>query len=114
MEILWDSTVLEIQGEEQVSALKIRNVKNGEEKMLETDGVFVAVGISPNTEKFKDLVSLDEAGYIISGEEGVTSTPGVFAAGDIRTKALRQVVTAVSDGANAVNSAQHYLMTYKK
>lgn len=114
VEILWDSTVLEIQGEEQVSALKIRNVKNGEEKMLETDGVFVAVGISPNTEKFKDLVSLDEAGYIISGEEGVTSTPGVFAAGDIRTKALRQVVTAVSDGANAVNSAQHYLMTYKK
>ena len=64
--------------------------------------------ILPNTEKFKNLVALDEGGYIIAGEDCVTSTPGIFAAGDIRTKQLRQVVTAVADGANAVISAEKY------
>ena len=70
----------------------------------------VVVGIVPGTEKFKDLVKLDEAGYIVAGEDGITSEPGIFAAGDIRTKNLRQVVTAVADGANAVASAQRYLL----
>lgn len=111
VEMVWDSVPLEIQGQEQVTGLKIRNVKTDEERVLPTDGVFIAVGIVPNTELFQGLVKLDDGGYIMAGEEGITSTPGVFAAGDIRTKALRQVVTAVSDGANAVTSAQHYLLT---
>lgn len=110
VEMVWNSIPLEIRGKDQVDGLLVKNVKTGEEQLLETDGVFIAVGILPNTEKFRDFVQLDENGYIIAGEEGVTDVSGVFAAGDIRTKALRQVVTAVSDGANAVTSVQKYLL----
>ena len=106
VEMIWNSVAVEIQGTECVTGLKIRNVLD------DTEGVFIAVGILPNTEKFKGLVKLDEAGYIIAGEEGITETPGVFAAGDIRTKMLRQVVTAVADGANAVISAHNYLIRH--
>ena len=110
VELIWDSIPLSIEGTDKVEALKIRNKKTQEESFIETDGVFIAVGIVPGTEKFKDLVKLDEAGYIVAGEDGITSEPGIFAAGDIRTKNLRQVVTAVADGANAVASAQRYLL----
>ena len=110
VELIWDSIPLSIEGTDKVEALKIRNKKTQEESFIETDGVFIAVGIVPGTEKFKDLVKLDEAGYIVAGEDGITSEPGIFAAGDIRTKNLRQVVTAVADGANAVVSAQRYLL----
>ena len=110
--MIWNSVAVEIQGTECVTALKIRNVLDDTESVIDTDGVFIAVGILPNTEKFKGLVKLDEAGYIIAGEEGITETPGVFAAGDIRTKMLRQVVTAVADGANAVISAHNYLIRH--
>ena len=107
VELIWDSIPLSIEGTDKVEALKIQNKKTQEESFIETDGVFIAVGIVPGTEKFKDLVKLDEAGYIV---DGITSEPGIFAAGDIRTKNLRQVVTAVADGANAVASAQRYLL----
>ena len=110
VELIWDSIPLSIEGTDKVEALKIQNKKTQEESYIETDGVFIAVGIVPGTEKFKDLVKLDEAGYIVAGEDGITSEPGIFAAGDIRTKNLRQVVTAVADGANAVASAQRYLL----
>ena len=110
VELIWDSIPLSIEGTDKVKALKIQNKKTQEESFIETDGVFIAVGIVPGTEKFKDLVKLDEAGYIVAGEDGITSEPGIFAAGDIRTKNLRQVVTAVADGANAVASAQRYLL----
>ena len=110
VELIWDSIPLSIEGTDKVEALKIRNKKTQEESFIETDGVFIAVGIVPGTEKFKDLVKLDEAGYIVAGEDGITSEPGIFAAGDIRTKNLRQVVTAVADGANAVASARRYLL----
>lgn len=110
VELIWDSVPLSIEGTDKVEALKIQNKKTQEESFIETDGVFIAVGIVPGTEKFKDLVKLDEAGYIVAGEDGITSEPGIFAAGDIRTKNLRQVVTAVADGANAVASAQRYLL----
>ena len=110
VELIWDSIPLSIEGMDKVEALKIRNKKTQQESFIETDGVFIAVGIVPGTEKFKDLVKLDEAGYIVAGEDGITSEPGIFAAGDIRTKNLRQVVTAVADGANAVASAQRYLL----
>lgn len=110
VEMVWDSVPLAIEGTEQVAALKIRNVKSGEERQIETDGVFIAVGIVPNTDRIGNFVQLDENGYIIAGEEGITNVQGVFAAGDIRTKNLRQVVTAVSDGANCVTSVQKYLL----
>ena len=109
IEMVWDSVPLEILGQDEVTGIKIRNVKTEEERELDTDGVFIAVGIVPNTTFVKAQLELDENGYICAGEEGITSAAGVFAAGDIRTKALRQVVTAVSDGANAVASVQKYL-----
>ena len=110
VEIRWNSVAVEIQGTECVTGFKIRDVRNATESVIATDGVFIAVGILPNTDKFRNLVKLDEAGYIVAGEEGITETPGIFAAGDIRTKMLRQVVTAVADGANAVASVQNYLI----
>lgn len=109
IEMVWESIPLEILGQDEVTGIKIRNVKTGEERELDTDGVFIAVGIVPNTTLLEAQLELDENGYICAGEEGITSAAGVFAAGDIRTKALRQVVTAVSDGANAVASAQKYI-----
>lgn len=109
VEMVWDSVPTVIEGSDKVEDIKVRNVKTDEEKAIAVDGVFIAVGILPNTEKFKGLVDLDESGYIIAGEDCVTSTPGIFAAGDIRTKNLRQVVTAVADGANAVISAEKIL-----
>lgn len=110
VEMVWDSVPTVIEGTDKVEDIKVHNVKTDEGKTIAVDGVFIAVGILPNTEKFKGLVDLDEGGYIIAGEDGVTSTPGIFAAGDIRTKNLRQVVTAVADGANAVASVQRYLI----
>ena len=110
VEIIWDSVLTEVQGSDQVTGVSVKNVKTEEENIVRADGVFIAVGIEPNTAMFEKLVELDEQGYIIAGEEGITSTPGIFAAGDIRTKALRQIVTAVSDGANAVTSVQNYLL----
>ena len=76
---------------------------------MAVDGVFVAVGITPNSEEFKGSVDMDSAGYIVAGEDGKTNVPGIFAAGDVRTKALRQIVTAVADGANCVASVEQYL-----
>lgn len=109
VEMIWDTVPVSIEGEEMVSGIKLQNKKTGEEKELSLDGVFIAVGIVPNTELFGDLVKLDESGYIVAGEDCVTSTPGIFAAGDIRTKQLRQVITAAADGANAVISAEKIL-----
>ena len=99
-----------VEGQDEVTGLKIRNVKTEEEQLLPVDGVFIAVGVVPNTEKLKELMDTDENGYIIAGEDCVTTAPGLFAAGDLRTKPLRQVVTAVADGACAVISAQRYLL----
>lgn len=109
VEMIWDTVPVSIEGEEMVSGIKLQNKKTGEERELPLDGVFIAVGIVPNTELFRNLVKLDESGYIVAGEDCVTSTPGVFAAGDIRTKQLRQVITAAADGANAVTSVERIL-----
>jgi len=111
VEIIWDSVVEEIQGEEQVEQVKIRNKNTGEEKEIKVDGVFIAVGIHPNTEIFSGLVEMDDNGYIVAGETCETSVPGIFVAGDTRTKELRQIITAVADGANAINSVQKYLIS---
>lgn len=107
---VWDSVVTKIHGEDVVEGVTVRNVKNKEEKELPLDGVFVAVGITPNTEGFQGLLECDEGGYIKAGEDTKTSQPGIFAAGDVRTKALRQIITAAADGANAVTAVQEYLL----
>ncbi len=109
IEILWDTVVEEIQGAEKVEALKIKNVKTQEEGRLEVNGVFIAVGITPASDSFEGLVEMDH-GYIKAGEDCRTSCPGIFAAGDVRTKPLRQIVTAAADGANAVTSVERYLL----
>ena len=84
-------------------------VQNGKTKNLSLDGIFVAIGSVPNTEPLKGICKLDNTGYICAGEDCVTSEPGIFAAGDVRTTPLRQVITAAADGANAVNSAEKYI-----
>lgn len=104
-----DSVVEEIQGEDSVEKLLIINKKTQEKKELEVQGVFIAVGILPNTGEIQGLPTRDEAGYIVAGEDGVTDVPGIFVAGDCRTKQLRQVITATADGANAVTSVEKYL-----
>lgn len=109
VEVLWDCVPVEVMGEEQVTGLKIKNVRQDETEVLAVEGVFVAVGILPNTKLLQSLAELDENGYICAGEDCGTSVSGIFAAGDIRTKALRQVVTAAADGANAITAVQRYL-----
>jgi len=109
VEILWDSVVKEIEGDGQVQSLVLENVKTGRREPLLVDGVFIAVGIVPSGDLLKDMVACDEQGYFIADEDCVTNVPGIFAAGDLRRKKLRQVVTAVADGANAVASVLDYL-----
>lgn len=98
-----------IVGSDKVEALKLNNKKTGEKSELKVDGVFVAVGIEPDSGQYAGQVETDNQGYIIAGEDGRTSVDGVFAAGDVRTKALRQIITAAADGANCITSAQSYL-----
>lgn len=109
IEFVWNSETAAIEGSGQVEALRLRQTKTGEEKRLDVDGVFIAVGIAPESELYAGQLELDEQGYIRADESGQTSVPGVFAAGDVRTKALRQILTAASDGANCVASAERYL-----
>ena len=109
IEFVWNSETAAIEGNGQVEALRLRQTKTGEEKRLDVDGVFIAVGIAPESELYAGQLELDEQGYIRADESGQTSVPGVFAAGDVRTKALRQILTAASDGANCVASAERYL-----
>lgn len=113
VEILWDSTVEEILGTDQVEGVRVLNKKTGETVQLPLSGVFVAVGIVPDTRQFQGLVGMDDKGYILAGEDGATDAEGIFAAGDARKKPLRQIVTAVADGANAVTSVQEYLILNK-
>ena len=105
VEIIWNSAPLEMSAE----GILIQDVQTGEKTMVACDGVFVSIGRKPATALVKDQLELDQAGYIVADESTRTSIPGVFAAGDVRTKALRQVVTAVADGAMAVHFAQEYL-----
>ena len=109
VEFRWDSEIIELLHDEKVIGIRLRNVKTGEETTLACDGVFVSIGRKPSSELVKDQVEVDPAGYIIADESTRTNIPGVFAVGDVRTKALRQVVTAVADGATAVHYAEEYL-----
>lgn len=111
VEMCWNRTVSEIGGENQVQWITVDSTVGEESLRLDVDGVFVAVGITPDTEFVKDLVELDASGYIVAGEDGKTSVPGIYAAGDIRTKPLRQIITAAADGANCITSVEEYLRT---
>jgi len=113
VEVLWDSVVEEICGQEKVESIKLRRSKEGRTEELPVAGIFIAVGIRPNTELLQNIVTFDEGGYIIAGEDCATQAPGIFAAGDVRTKQLRQIVTAVADGANAVASVEKYFRERK-
>ena len=109
VEIIWDTVVERVEGQAQVEALTIKNVKTGKEQNLPVQGVFVAVGIIPAGDVFREIVACDEKGYLIAGEDCATTMPGIYAAGDVRGKKLRQIVTAVADGANAITSILEYL-----
>ena len=115
IECMWDSVVVEIEGDGMVEAMSVKNVKTNEITRIEpkeedgTFGIFVFVGFLPQTEVFKGHVAMDEGNYIITDEDMKTSIEGVFAAGDLRPKILRQVVTATGDGATAAFAAQKYL-----
>ncbi|OAQ21424.1 thioredoxin-disulfide reductase [Thermosulfurimonas dismutans] len=109
IEFVWDSVVEEILGKEKVEGVRIKNCKTGEKSILEVGGVFIFIGIKPQTEWLTGVVALDERGFIITDSEMRTSVPGVFAAGDVRAKACRQIVTAAGDGATAAYSAETYL-----
>ena len=111
VELVWNAAVEEITGEAFVTGVQLLDTRTKEERFVAADGIFIAVGIQPVSECFKSLVKTDEAGYICAGEDCCTSVPGIFAVGDVRTKKLRQIVTAVADGANAVYSVQEYFQT---
>ncbi|MFH0771043.1 MAG: thioredoxin-disulfide reductase [Candidatus Omnitrophota bacterium] len=105
---VWNSVVTEIAGAEKISALNLKDVKTGQKKTLSVDGVFVAIGLKPDTETVKGFVDMDERGYILTKDDMSTSRDGVFAAGDCRKRAFYQLVTACGEGATAAFSAQRY------
>ncbi|SHI73186.1 thioredoxin-disulfide reductase [Desulfofundulus thermosubterraneus] len=109
IEFIWHSVVEEITGNEIVTGVRIKDVRTGQTSELPVNGVFIYIGYSPNSSIVKELVKLDERGYILTDANMQTSCPGLFAAGDVRQKSLRQVVTAVADGAIAAVSAEKYL-----
>ena len=109
IDILYSCEVKKIEGCENVTNILIYDKKNKTEFKKKIDGIFISVGIVPNTEFCKDIVTRDNNGFIIAGEDCKTDVPGIFAAGDVRNKPLRQIVTAVSDGASSVSSAEKYL-----
>lgn len=111
VEVIWNSTVNEIQGTEAVTGISLHNKVDQTDQTVPVDGVFIAVGITPESEIFTGVVEADKAGYLKAGEDCATSVPGIFAAGDVRTKKLRQIATAVADGANAVTGVQEYFLS---
>ena len=110
IELIWSNIIEEIHGTEQVNEILLKDVQTMGYQTLPVDGVFVAVGVLPNSNEFTGKLMMNGQGYIIAGEDCATSIPGVFAVGDVREKPLRQIVTAVADGANSVTSVQRYLI----
>ncbi|UCD54557.1 MAG: thioredoxin-disulfide reductase [Dehalococcoidia bacterium] len=109
IEFIWDTVVEEIEGDNLVRRIKLRQVKTGEKSTLEVGGVFVSVGLKPNTDYLKGVLKLDEGGHIITNEKMETEVPGIFAAGDIRHNSARQAITAAGDGATAAFYAEKFL-----
>ena len=109
MELRYNATVKTLLGEDRISGVELQDVNTKAVSTLALDGLFISVGQNPATELFRGQVDLDANGYIVADETTCTSIPGVFAVGDVRTKALRQVITAASDGAVAAHFAENYL-----
>ena len=109
VEFLWNSALSELIGEEKLSAIQVKNLETQEVREIPCDGLFVSIGRAPATDLVAAQLTLDENGYILAGEDTVTSLGGVYAVGDVRQKLLRQIVTAVADGATAAHSAERYL-----
>ena len=106
MEFVWDSEVVSFNGTDGLESVTVHNKKTGADTDIPVRGAFVAVGIRPGTGLLKDMVDMDDNGYVIAGEDCRTSFKGLYVAGDIRKKPIRQIITAVADGANAVSSVQ--------
>ena len=109
LEFRWNSVVTGLVHEDRVSGIRLKDVSSGEESVHSCDAVFVSIGRTPNTGLLEGQVELDRSGYVVAGESTCTNIPGVFAVGDVRTKALRQIVTAAADGAVSVHYAEEYL-----
>lgn len=109
IEVLWDTVVEAIEGQDMVKNLRLRNVQTGEQSTLDVSGIFVAVGFKPNTDYLKDILPLDAAGAIITNEKMETGVLGIFAAGDIRSNSIRQVIAAAGDGAVAAIYAERFI-----
>ncbi|WP_051983562.1 thioredoxin-disulfide reductase [Pseudobacteroides cellulosolvens] len=107
--VLWNTEIKEVSGENFVQKVVLYNKENGERKEMDTDGIFVYIGMEPNTSLFKDVLNISEYGYIITDNSMATNIPGVFAAGDIRDKEIRQISTAVGDGTIAGIMAERYI-----
>ena len=110
VEFIWNSQVSQLLGNEKLSGVVLQNVESGQEQELQLDGLFISVGRNPATELFRDQLELDENGYIVADESTRTNIPGVYAVGDVRTKEVRQIVTAAADGAIAAHHAEAYLL----
>ena len=111
VEFCWNSTVTALLRNNRLTGINIQDARTGKEQMIPCDGLFVSIGRKPASELVHDQLKLDEAGYVIADESTKTNIPGVFAVGDVRTKSLRQIVTAVADGAAAAHQAEEYLST---
>jgi thioredoxin reductase (NADPH) len=108
----WNSAVDELKFDDRLTGVVLKDVRSGEEKELELDGLFISIGRKPATELFRNQLELDAGGYIVAGESTETNLPGVYAVGDVRTKAVRQIVTAASDGAVAAHYVEEYLKDF--
>lgn len=113
LEFVWNSKVTRLEHGEKLTGIVVENVESGEERFIPCDGIFISIGRAPATELVKGQLELDEGGYIVADESTQTNIPGVYAVGDVRTKQVRQIVTAVADGAVAAHQAEHYLMSDK-
>ena len=113
VEFHWNSTVSDFLVDEKITGLKLKDVNTGDESEIQCDGVFISIGRKPATELVKGQLNLDEAGYVIADESTKTNLPGVFAVGDVRTKNLRQIITATADGGAAAHAAEEYLAELK-
>jgi thioredoxin reductase (NADPH) len=111
MTFVWDSVVEEIEGEQTVTGVRTRNVETGDTRVIAADGVFVYIGMTPNTEPFVDQIALDAGGYVVTDDRQRTDVPGVFAAGDVQNPRFRQVVVAAGEGAKAAMEAECFLAT---
>ena len=114
LEFVWNSTVTELLHQDRLTGVTVTNLITGEEQNIDLDGLFISIGRAPETAAFQGQLELDEKGYVIAGETTETSLPGVFAAGDVRSKMVRQIVTATADGAVAAHMTESYLLHSEK